>query len=59
MNEEEKMDESIPKSEWKMRLEYTPLRLDPLYIKLACWTYLAIMYVIPFITLLVLNLRYA
>ena len=59
MNEEEKVDESTPKSEWKMRLEYTPLRLDPLYIKLACWTYLAIMYVIPFITLLVLNLRYA
>ena len=41
-----------------VRLEYTALRLDPLYIKVACWTYLAIMYVIPFIALLLFNVWY-
>ena len=41
-----------------VRLEYTSLRLDPLYIKVACWTYLAIMYVIPFIALLLFNVWY-
>ena len=44
--------------ETNVRLEYTPLRLDPLYIKVACWTYLAIMYVIPFIALLIFNVWY-
>ena len=45
-------------TETKMRLQYTSLRLDPLYIKVACWTYLAIMYIVPFLALLFFNLRY-
>lgn len=58
MNQKETQTELAPKPDIKMRLEYTPLRLDPLYIKVACWTYLAIMYVVPFLALLILNLRY-
>ena len=55
---EPELDDTTQKTESKMRLEYTSLRLDPLYIKVACWTYLAIMYVIPFFALLLFNLRY-
>ena len=52
------LDESTTIIETNVRLEYTSLRLDPLYIKVACWTYLAVMYVIPFIALLLFNVWY-
>ena len=52
------LGESATIIETNARLEYTFLRLDPLYIKVACWTYLAIMYVIPFIALLLFNMWY-
>ena len=51
-------DESATVTQTEMSLEYTSLRLNPLYINVACWTYLIIMYVIPFIALLLFNLRY-
>ena len=47
----EELDKPDPIIETSVRLEYTPLRLDPLYIKVSCWTYLVIMYVIPFLAL--------
>ena len=52
------LGESATIIETNARLEYTFLRLDPLYIKVTCWTYLAIMYVIPFIALLLFNVWY-
>ena len=52
------LGESATIIETNARLEYTFLRLDPLYIKVTCWTYLAIMYVVPYIALLLFNVRY-
>ena len=52
----EELNKPDPVLETNVRLEYTPLRLNSLYITVACWTYLAIMYVIPFLALLILNI---
>ena len=41
-----------------IRLQYTDLRLDPVYIAITCWGYLVVMYVIPFMVLIILNWRY-
>ena len=58
MDLQPRQNSTLQETKTIVRLQYTDLRLNHLYIAITCWVYLVVMYIIPFIILFVLNWRF-